>query len=138
MKKKKMLLIILICVFMMILLSCKQKKNYDAESINEFSKQCTENYVVLRENDNGGVEIKIEAPDIEAIAGIMNDSQVDITIENLIKTINENSEYIKEYIFEVDELNDDKIKAQFLDNIAKELMIAAIESSNNTEEWSEE
>ena len=47
MKKKKMLLIILICVFMMTLFSCKQKKNYDSESINEFSKQCTENYVVL-------------------------------------------------------------------------------------------
>ena len=92
----------------------------------------------IRESDNGGVEIKIEAPDIEAITRIMNDSQVDITTENLIKTINENSEYIKEYVFEVDELNNDNIEAQFLDNVVKELMIAAIESSNNTEEWSEE
>ena len=100
----------------------------EEKSIREICISYAEDYEVLTENQDGTKEIKVSAPDFAGITEVLcEEKQVkQINADVLQNAIQEYPELKKDYVFTAPSGKDQIIEA-FLDRVAYELMLSAME-----------
>lgn len=73
------------------------------------------------------IKLNVTCPDFEEIARQMASKKIEITAKNLRKTIKNDSITNKEYVFTVSELSEKEINKSFLDIVAYDMMVCAIQ-----------
>lgn len=138
--KRKLLVLNLILITLLFIGTSCSKKDSKEKFLDDFYKQYATDYNIVEENKDGTFRISITAPDVKAIVEIMSkyNGEGDVNIDDLRDTIKEYPDCKKEYIFNVNELTNDGIKVSFSNEIAKDLVISAIENIEYTETWGTE
>ena len=123
-KKLGVLLLILILV---IFPACGNGES-EEKAIDEFYKQYATEYVVLKEQEDGGAQIQVTAPDFAKIVdSLLQDHKAQEIDSALMQSeIESQPDATKDYIFEVDHIEEEEIGEAFLDQVSQELMVSAI------------
>lgn len=123
-KKLGVLLLILILV---IFPACGNGES-EEKAIDEFYKQYATEYEVLKEQEDGGAQIQVTAPDFAKIVdSLLQDHKAQEIDSALMQSeIESQPDATKDYIFEVDHIEEEEIGEAFLDQVSQELMVSAI------------
>lgn len=95
-----------------------------------------EDYNVVEQLEDGNTIITVQAPDFSQIILKMS-NEVDyqnISVTDLINAVKENPKLVKEYTISVKNLDEENVEKAFSSQIAYELLIQAIEQSEEGEE----
>lgn len=127
MRFKQMAIVVLVVV---CLSGCTAKSSAEENvQLDEMLQKYSSEYVAAQENDEGGYEVTVVAPDFTVIAKtVIEDGAPEITVELLEEVIQNADVENKIYHFTVDELTDDSVRSAFNNQVAYDLLIAAIES----------
>lgn len=132
-------IILFLFVLLILLSGCSNKDKVDNSSSDYFTRYMSD-YTIKQENNDGTIVISIIAPDYESIVKnvIKTEQGKELNIENINDVAKEYPDYIKEYIFVVDELSSEKMEEAFKDKIVEELIKSAITNIEYEEGWSTE
>lgn len=127
------MLFLLICVCIIAFFLHQKRQNM---TVNEMLQNYVEDYNVVEQLEDGNTIITVRAPDFSQIILKMS-NEVDyqsISLTDLINAVKENPELVKEYIISVENLDEENVEKAFSSQIAYELLIQAIEQSEEGEE----
>ena len=126
------MLFVLIGVCIIVFFVHQKRQNI---TVNETLQEYAGDYNVEEQLEDGRTIITIQAPDFSQIV-LKISNEIDyqnISVTDLKKAVKENPELIKEYTISLKNLDEENIKKAFSSQIAYELLIQAIERSEEGE-----
>lgn len=126
------MLFVLIGVCIIVFFVHQKRQNI---TVNEMLQEYAGDYNVEEQLEDGRTIITIQAPDFSQIV-LKISNEIDyqnISVTDLKKAVKENPELIKEYTISLKNLDEENIKKAFSSQIAYELLIQAIERSEEGE-----
>lgn len=115
-------------------LSFFDKNKSDSAEIKSIISDYSTEYEVINQNNDGTYEVKIVAPDFAVLVeATLDKAEETIAAETLQDAIRDYPGTIKTYIFTVNSLSNDEIRAQFMDDVTYDIMIVAIQNSDYEE-----
>lgn len=112
----------------------------DNSILRNYCANYASDYTIAENGEDATVLVSIEAPDFKAVIEQIIDEKVgsDITVQDLEEVVKSDPENVKKYVFTVNSLDKGEIEKGFIDEVSKDLIVAAIVNTDFTEEWSTE
>lgn len=109
----------------------------DDTPIDEYCWNQASDYTIITENTDGSVIVTLIAPDYAQLIQniLLENSYTKVSVKSLSDAIKASPDTVKEYVISANSTDEATIKAAFNDQIAKELVIAAISRTETKEEW---
>ena len=132
-------ILILLFLGMIELSACNsEKEKNSSDDVKNFCKQYASDYTLIK-NDDKTCVVSVEAPDFEKIVGILlEDGEQELNVDLLEQIIDNNPDYTKEYVVNVENEDTLEIEEAFLEQVSYELMVSAIQNVEYEEDWGTE